>query len=81
MSRRGGDGAWPASAYVTSPGWRDNVPRRKEFEEANPDMLITYDPSASHSCRWTARGRLASGQDIDMACPDLGEMLDALRVP
>jgi hypothetical protein len=50
--------------------WRDNVPRREQYEAAHPEVTITYDRGA-----WTAEipGRKPIVQH------DLGRLLDALE--
>jgi hypothetical protein len=61
-----------------APAWRDNVPRRKSFEAANPDLEISYDRDES---RWRASGRLSDGRQAHARSRELGELLDRLGAP
>lgn len=63
---------------LTGRPWRDNVPRRQEFQAANPDVKITSDLGGNN---WTARGHLSSGEPVNVTAGSLGELMDKLGAP
>ena len=65
---------------LTGRPWRDNVPRKLAFEAANPDLKITYDGNRA-DWRWSAKGRLATGELVDLGDRDLETLLDRLGAP
>jgi hypothetical protein len=60
---------------LTGRPWRDNVPRRQEFEAANPDLEITSDLGGNN---WAASGHLSSGDPVAVTGGSLGGLLDRL---
>jgi hypothetical protein len=61
---------------VVGEGLDDAVPRRKRFEDAHPEIVIT--PPGARTCLWTARRdgtTLASGYQLSTLLDTLAELL------
>jgi len=65
---------------LTGRPWRDNVPRKLAFEAANPDLEIIYDGTRV-DWHWSAKGRLATGEPVDLGDRELETLLDRLGAP
>jgi hypothetical protein len=67
----------PARLRLVRGGLDDAVLRRRKFEDAHPEIVIT--PPGTHTCLWTARrdGRiLASRYQLSALLDALGRLLD-----
>ena len=65
----------PARLRVISGGLDDAVLRRKQFQDAHPEIVIT--PPGPHTCLWTAHrdgALLASGYQLSALLDTLGRL-------